>query len=182
MKRRVSVVFVVLVLMAIFVSTVFAAPAQTGKSITFVSIKYQPAGVVLMFQTSGLTENDLKDPSFFAHSSDQNIYCAFVRDTTDVRCVLSKKLAQYQGESFHGTLAGISFDGKFPNNTYCTDGEITWYSITEYFNGEFYFAGEAPAWAWNEYAAMGGFEMAATYGYTYEITGSFCGSNDYGFS
>jgi hypothetical protein len=165
-----------LVLMAIFASTVFAAPAQNGKSVTLVSIKYQPSGVVLMFQTSGLTESDLKNSSFFAHSSDQNIYCNFVNDTTDVRCLLSKKLAQYQGESFQGTLAGISFYGEFPTNTYCDEGESPWYNYNVYADGELVFSGEVPTWVWNSAAHDGYFELAAEYGITYEITGDFCSS------
>lgn len=182
MKKRISVVFVVLVLMAVFASTVFAAPAQNGKSITLVSIKYQPGGVVLMFQTSGLTESDLKNSSFFAHSSDQNIYCNFVNDTTDVRCLLAKKLAQYQGESFQGTLAGISFYGEFPTNTYCDEGEAHWYNYNEYEYGELVYSGAVPESIWREYEALGGFELSAEYGITYEITGGFCGSDDIYFS
>lgn len=182
MKRNVSVVLVMLVLMAIFASTVFAAPAQNGKSVTLVSVKYQPSGVVLIFWTSGLTESDLKNSSFFAHSSDQNIYCNFVNDTTDVRCLLSKKLAQYQGESFQGTLAGISFYGEFPTNTYCDEGESPWYNYNEYFDGELVYSGEVPEWVWRDYEAMGGFEYSAEYGITYEITGGFCSSADISFS
>lgn len=181
MKRRVSVVFVVLVLMALLVSTVFAAPAQNSKSVTFVSIKYLTSGVVLMFQTTGLTENDLKDPSFFAHSSSQNIYCNFVPDTTNVRCLLAKRLAQYQGESFHGTLAGINFQGDFPRNTYCIDDEIPWYNYSVYEYGELVYSGDVPNWVWNQAEAEGWFDVWATmYGITYEITGKFCSPDYYG--
>jgi len=176
MKRLVSAAFVTLVLMAIFTSTVFAAPAQNGKSVTLVSIKYQPSGVVLMFHTFGLTESDLKNSSFFAHSSDHNIYCNFVNDTTDVRCLLAKKLAQSQGETFQGTLAGSSFYGEFPTNTYCDAGESPWYNFNVYEDGELVFSGEVPEWIWRDYEAMGGFEYSAEYGITYEITGGFCSS------
>ena len=176
MKRHISVLLVMLVLMAIFASTVFAAPAQNGKSVTLVSIKYQPSGVVLMFHTSGLTESDLKNSSFFAHSSDQNIYCNFVNDTTDVRCLLAKKLAQYQGETFQGTLAGISFYGEFPTNTYCDAGESPWYNFSEYVDGELVYSGEVPVWIWNNAANQGYFDVWAEYGITYEITGGFCSS------
>jgi hypothetical protein len=110
MKKIVSISFVVLAIMAVFVSTVFAAPA--GKSATLVSVEYQQGGIVLLFQTSGLTKADLKENTFYADSKNQNIYCNFVDDSTVVRCTVSKGLAGMG--NFQGTLAGFGFSGNLP--------------------------------------------------------------------
>ena len=179
MKKHLSVVFVVLVLMAVFTSTVFAAPAQTARNAILVSIQYQESGIVLMFQTSGLTKDDLKNNSFFAHSNSQNMYCFFVDDTTNVRCVVAKKLAEYEGEGFHGTLAGFGFWGDFPRNSYCAEGESKWANIDMFENGELVDSGAVPLWVWDEAAGNGWFEYwEQNYGITYEITSQFCGSDE----
>lgn len=41
--------------------------------------------------------------------------CTFVDDTTNVRCLVSKKLSVFAGESFHGTISGIYFAGQIPS-------------------------------------------------------------------
>lgn len=180
MKRRVSVIFIVLILMTIFSSTVLAAPAQESKSVTFVNIEYQQGGIVLLFHTSGLTKSDLNNNSFFAHSNNQNMNCNFIDDSTDVRCVVSKGLAQDEGEGFHGTLAGIGFWGEFPTNSYCPDGEIPWVNIDMFVDGKLADAGEAPLEVWYDVTAAGYFEIWTQYGITYKITGRFCSSGYYG--
>src|SRR4030095_4808427 len=135
MKRFFSSVLVVIVALSLFVPAVAAAPAQESKNVTFVGISYQAGGVVLLFHTSGLSKADLKNTSFFAHSNEYHMYCAFKDDTnTDVRCAVSKKLADYVGEGFNGTLAGVGFWGEFPTNTYCSDEEIPWYSVDVFEN------------------------------------------------
>lgn len=179
MKRRLAVIFGVLVVMAIFASTVFAAPAQAGKNATLTGIDYQSGGIVLSFQTSGLSKNDLKNNSFFAHSNYHNMYCNFIDDSTDVRCVVSKKLAQYAGEGFHVTLAGFGFWGEFPANTYCSDEETVWITIEIVDNGEYVGTGDVPLELWNEALADGLLEYFAELGITFEITDQFCGPADY---
>ena len=76
MKKCFSVLFVVLVLMSIFTTTVFAAPAAS-KSVSLVSVQYQAGGIVLLFETSGLTKADLKDNSFYAFISLHQHYLYF---------------------------------------------------------------------------------------------------------
>jgi hypothetical protein len=181
MKRRFSVVLMVIMTMAIFASTAFAAPAQSNKTVTLVSVEYNEGGIILLFHTSGLTKNDLGNNSFAAHSSNRTMNCNFIDDTTDVRCVLPKKLAQYQGETFHAILAGFGFYGTFPVNTYCPDGEIRWANYNVFYNGELvYSAGIVPMKIWNEALTAGYFDLDAQYGLTYEITSTFCSSQSFG--
>lgn len=177
MKKYLSTAFIVVVLMAICTSTVFAAPAQDSKSVTFVGMEYQQGGIVLLFHTSGLTKSDLKNVSFYADSNNQNISCNFIDDTTDVRCVVSKKLAE-TGGSFHVVLAGFGFYGDFPENSYCGEGESPWYGYNIYENGELVYSGEVPTVIWDYAAELGYFEVWAELGITYEITGNFCSSEE----
>src|SRR5258706_1089635 len=178
MKRRLSVVFIILVVMAIFASTAFAAPAQSSKSVTLVSVEYQEGGMVLMFHTSGLTKNDLNNNSFYAHSNYYNMYCKFIDDTTDVRCTLSKKLAKFQGESFHVILVGFGFYDVFPTDNYCPDEEIPWVYYNTFYYGELAYSSDVvPLKLWNEAITSGAFDYyAQTYGVTYEMQGQFCSS------
>lgn len=172
----------VLIIMAMFTSTAFAAPAFANKSVILFSVEYQEGGMIIFFRTTGLTKDDLKNNSFYAHSNSYNMYCKFMDDTTDVRCVLSRQLAQYQGESFSGTLAGFGFSDTFPTNIYCPDGEIPWVSFSVFENGNIiYSEGIVPSKIWNQALAEGWFEYAAqNYGWTYEITGRFCSSEYFG--
>src|SRR5258706_13579207 len=110
MKKHLSILFAVLAALAIFTTTAFAAPAS--KNVTLLSVEYQKGGIVLLFETSGLTKGDLKNNSFFVDSNDQKMSCNFVDDTTTVRCTVSKTLAG-KGD-FHGTLAGFGFWGELP--------------------------------------------------------------------
>jgi hypothetical protein len=180
MKRRFSVVLMVIMTMAIFASTAFAAPAQSNKSVTLVSVEYNEGGIILLFHTSGLTKNDLENNSFAAHSSNRTMDCNFIDDTTDVRCVLPKKLAQYQGEAFHVILAGFGFYDTFPANTYCPAGEIPWTSYNEIYNGETMYSGVVPMKIWNQALTGGFFAYAAQYGVTFEMNGHFCSSQNFG--
>lgn len=180
MPKRFLVVLMSLIFMAMFTSTAFAAPAQTGKSVTLYSIQYQEGGMILFFHTSGLTKNDLKDNSFFAHSNTYNMYCSFIDDTTDVRCSLSKKLAQFERESFYVILAGFGSHGTFPANTYCPDGENPWTNYNEIYNGEIVYSGVVPMKIWNQAITGGFFDYAEKYGVTFEMNGQFCSLQYFG--
>ena len=182
MQRRFSVVLISLILMAMFTSTAFAAPANSNKNVTLVSVEYQEGGMVIFFHTSGLTKNDLTNNSFYAHSNYYNMYCNFIDNTTDVRCTISKKLAKYQGESFHVILAGFGFYDVFPTDTYYPDGETAWANYSVFFNDELVFSdGVVPIKIWNNAITSGDFDYwAQTYGITYEMTGQFCSSQSFG--
>lgn len=176
MKKRFSVLLAVLVTMMVFVSNVLAAPAES-KSVKLVSVTYQHGGIVLIFETSGLTKDDLKNHTFVATSTQQDMYCNFVDDSAKVRCVISKGLAG-QGD-FHGSLAGFAFSGKLPearsfSAPSCPTGQVLWYYVNEYFSGILHWSGQVPAWMWNQAAADGSFVKWASQGKTYSITGSFC--------
>ena len=174
MKKCLSILFAVLVALAIFTSTVFAA--SENKNVTLVSVSYQKGGIVLLFETSGLTKSDLKDNSFYADSNDQKMSCKFVNDTTNVRCTVSKALAG-QGE-FYGTLAGFGFWGQLPEarnlGLVCAEGEVPWYRIGVYFDGELAYSGDIPAWLWDLFVTEGLVEEAMQDGVTFEITDAFC--------
>jgi len=178
MKKRLSVLFVVLAVAAIFASTVFAAPVS-GKSVSLLKVDYMEDGVVLWFETSGLTQADLNGATFEANSNFQDIYCTFVDDSTTVRCSAAKSLAGQGG--FKVTLAGFIFWGDLPKErTFgltCGGGEVPWYSVDAYYFGEYDGAFDVPVWGWDEHEASGGFIIDAQNGWTYEITGSFCAPN-----
>jgi len=181
MKKFFASVLVMIVALSVFVPAVGAAPAQESKSVIFAGVSYQAGGVILLFHTSGLSKADLKNTSFFAHSNEYDMHCAFKDDThTDVRCVLPKKLANYAGEGFNGTLAGVGFWGEFPANTYCSDGEIPWYTYDVFDNGEYVGSGEVPVFIWRKVASQGLFEFWESVGVHFDITDGFCGSADFG--
>jgi hypothetical protein len=174
MKKCLSILFVALVALAIFTSTVFAASGN--KNVTFLSVSYQKGGIVLLFESSGLTKADLKNNSFYADSNDQKMYCNFVDDTTRVRCTVSKALAG-EGE-FYGTLAGFGFWGQLPEEKplglVCAEDETPWYSINVYLEGELVEFGDIPAWLWDLFVSEGILVEAAQNGITVEITDTFC--------
>lgn len=177
MKKRLSVLFVVLAVTAIFASTVFAAPVN-GKSVSLLKVDYMQDGVVLWFETSGLTQADLNGATFEANSNFQSIYCTFVDDSTTVRCSATKDLAGKGG--FKVTLAGFIFWGDLPKERsfglICSAGNVPWYTFNAYEYGELFPEApfEVPVWVWDEHEASGGFEIDAQYGWTYEIIGTFC--------
>lgn len=175
MKKCFSILFAVLAALAIFTSTVFATSGN--QSVTLVSVSYQKGGIVLLFETSGLTKADLKENSFYADSNNQKMSCKFVDDTTRVRCTVSKALAG-EGE-FYGTLAGFGFWGELPQERplglICAEGEIPWYTIHVYFDGELAESGNIPVWLWDLFVAEGLIEEAMQDGVTFEILDTFCG-------
>lgn len=114
MKKSLSALCIVLVIATTFVSNVLAAPAQASKNVSLSSVTYERSGITLLFNVSGLSKNDLKNISFTAHSRQWNMTCNF-GDDASVRCLVSKKLSIFAGESFQGTLAGFHFAGKLPS-------------------------------------------------------------------
>jgi hypothetical protein len=170
-KKNLSIIVVVIALMAVFASSVSAAPAET-KSVNLVSVEYGNSGIVLRFETSGLTRADLKDATFYAASNNQPIYCKFVDHATDVRCLVSTALAG-KGD-FHVTLAGFGFWDQLPKSTDCADGEIVWFEYNVSFEDEV-FSDVVPAWIWHEADINGFFDMAAEQGVFFDQTGRFCG-------
>lgn len=150
MHRRLATLFVVLLSMAILASTVAAAPAE-NKSVSFISAYYNNGtGIVLLFETTGLTNKNLKNNSLFAHSNNYKMSCNFKDDTSMVRCVIPGGLSQYAGESFSGTLAGFAFWGQIPERKTeegltCPDGQSLWYAFDAYVDGEYDGSGDIPA-------------------------------------
>lgn len=115
MKKGLSALFFALVTTAMLVSNVLAAPALSNRNASLENASYEKGGIVLLFHTSGLSTNDLTNTSFTAHSEQWNIACNFVDGTTNVRCLVSKKLSMFAGEGFHGALAGFNFAGSLPS-------------------------------------------------------------------
>jgi len=172
-KKYLSTIFVVLVLMAIFASTAFAAPA-TDARISLISVTFNGSGVVLKFSTSGLTKKDLSDNFFKIASNSYNMECSFIDDTTDVRCLVSKDLSNFAGQEFTAGLHGFLFYGNVPQAA-C----VPWVNIDMFEDGELVMSGEALLAEWDYVASQGLFDVWAAYGITYKITGQFCGSFDY---
>lgn len=175
MKKYLSTAFVVLVTMAIFASTAFAAPAADA-SVSLKSVTFNGSGVVLKFSTSGLTKKDLKDNFFNIASNSYDMECDFIDDTTDVRCLVTKDLSNLAGEEFTAGLHGFLFYGNVPQAA-C----VPWINIDVFEDGELLGSFEALLAEWDYVASLGLFEYWAAYGITYKITGEFCGSNGYDF-
>jgi hypothetical protein len=177
MKKGFSALSVALVAIMMFVSNVYAAPAKSNRNATLQSVKYERSGIVLFFQSSGLSKNDIKNLSLTAHSGQWNMACSFVNDTTNIRCLVSKKLSIFAGEDFHGTLGGIRFTGQIPGarpfpspsatevSTNCTDGQTLWYTF-EYSNTSY------QAEVWSEYA-MDSDTFYSLYGVYPEYSGTY---------
>jgi hypothetical protein len=117
MKRRFLVLFMTLAAAAILSSTVLAAP--NGKRVTFLYDEYMRDGIVLVFETSGLTKADLKDASVYVVSNWQKMYCKFADGKTIVRCSFPKKFAG-RG-SYRAMLAGFVFWGELPEKRNFTE-------------------------------------------------------------
>jgi hypothetical protein len=172
MKRHFSVVLAMLSILAMFPTNAFAAAGS--KKVALSSIEYQQGGIVLLFETSGLSKADLRNNSFYADSNFQKMSCNFVDHTTTVRCVVSRALAGHG--NFRATLAGFAFWGEIPEPRFrCEGGEIAWYSIDVYQNGELVDSGELPVWIWKEFVSLGILDDAASEGVTFDITNTFCG-------
>lgn len=163
MKKGLSALFFVLVTMAALVSNVLAAPAQVNRDVTLQRVTYGRSGITLLFHTSGLSKDDLTNTSFTAHSKQWNMACNFIDNTTDVRCLVSKKLSMFAGQGFQGTLAMFHFEGKLPSvrafpspvvietsvvtetPTACPDGQTLSYTF-EYSNSSY------QAEVWSDYS------------------------------
>jgi hypothetical protein len=113
MRKSLSTLFLVLVTLAVSVSSALAAPALANRNATLQRVTYERGGITLLFHATGLTQADLQKTSFTAHSQQWSMACNFASDTT-IRCHVSKHLSRFAGESFHGTLAGIQFSGTLP--------------------------------------------------------------------
>ena len=174
MKKFLSVFLVVFAITAIFASSVLAAPANS--TVNLVSVSYNDGGVVLIFETSGLTKSDLKDATILIDSNWHKMYCTFVDNTTKVRCTVSKKMAG-KGE-FYAVLAGVGFWGELPNPRPVCGDKIPWYSFNQYQNGTLVGSGELPVWFWEFLVENGIIAQFAKAGTTFELTGTFCGPNN----
>jgi hypothetical protein len=176
MKKYLAILLAVGTAFTIITFTVFAAPA--AKSINLLSISYGKGGIVLIFETSGLTKSELKENSFYADSNYQKMACNFVDDTTKVRCTISKAFAG-KGD-FQATLAGFVFWGELPqekiSSIICGEGEESWYAFDVYEYGEYTESGEMPVELWNLYEEFGVFDFfAEEFGALFQITDTFCG-------
>jgi hypothetical protein len=143
MQRRSSKFLLILLTFVIFFSTVAAAPFQ-NKSLTLLEVRFiKGVGIVLLFDSTGLTKKDLKGGTVDVHSGLYKMSCEFKDDTEVVRCVIKGSLVQYAGENFSGELAGFAFFGmipelKEPKEFACSDEESLWYVVNVYGDGEPY--------------------------------------------
>lgn len=142
MQRHSSKFLLLILTFVIFFSTVAAAPFQS-KSLTLLDVRFiRGVGIVLLFDSTGLTRKDLNGGTVDVHSGNYKMSCGFKDDTKVVRCVIKGTLVQYAGEYFSGNLAGFAFFGiipefKEPQST-CSDDESVWYVVAVYGDGEPY--------------------------------------------
>lgn len=140
MQRRASKMLLILLTLAVFFSTVAAAPAEK-KSLTLIEARYvQGAGIVILFDSTGLTSNDIQGGTAFVHSISYDMSCQFKDETDVVRCIIPASLSRYAGETFRAVLAGFVFwpkmPGPRPGALKCSDEESLWYTVYIYEDGE----------------------------------------------
>ena len=179
MQRRSSKFVLILLTFIIFFSTVAAAPFE-AKSLTLLDVRFiKGVGIVLLFDSTGLTQKDLKDGTVDVHSGLYKMSCGFKDDTEVVRCVINGTLTQYAGENFSGNLAGFAFFGKIPELQEpeafaCSDEESLWYVVNIYgFEGPESL--EIPAEFYDSFAEFISQIYEGTV--TLEIVDQFCGEN-----
>lgn len=140
MHRSSSKMLLILLTLAVFFSTFAATPNDEKKTLTLIEVRYVPgAGIVLLFNSTGLTSKEIQGGSAHVHSIDYDMSCGFKDDSQVVRCTIPTKLSQYAGETFRAHLAGFLFYPKLPaaktDPLVCTDEETIWYTVGIYYNG-----------------------------------------------
>ncbi len=149
MQRRSSKLLLMLLALAVCFSTVAAAPPEK-KSLTLIEARYvQGAGIVLLFDSTGLTKKDIQGGTAFVHSISYEMSCGFKDDTDVVRCLIPTSLSRYAGETFRAVLAGFVFWPKMPGPRsgplICEEDETVWYSVDFYDAGVYVETEEMPA-------------------------------------
>jgi hypothetical protein len=163
----------------IFFSTVAAAPFE-AKSLALLDVRFiNGVGIVLLFDSTGLSKKDLKDGTVDVHSGTYKMSCEFKDDTDIVRCVIKGSLVQYGGEALSGNLAGFTFFGivpewKEPEAFACSDEESLWYVVNIY-GFEEPDSIEIPAEFYDSFAEFISQFFEGTV--TLEIVDQFCGEN-----
>jgi hypothetical protein len=179
MQRSSSKLLVMLLTLAVFFSSVAATPAE-NKSLILNEVRHVPgAGIVLLFDSTGLTYNDIQGGTAFVHSNSYNMYCNFKDETDVVRCIIPGSLTRYAGETFRAKLAGFLFWPKIPapksGPLVCSDQESLWYTVYIYEDGVFVESEEMPAeiyeW-WLEIIP----QFPEFNGITLEIADRYCGA------
>jgi hypothetical protein len=177
MQKGLSKLFIMLMTLGIFLSNVAAVPAQ-NKSVILTDVRYvNGVGIVLLFDTTGLTKKDLRGATALVHSSTYDMSCSFKGDTSVVRCVIPGGLSKYAGESFSATLAGFRFWGEVPadKNATCSNGQSLWYSVDVYDHGELVDSGEIPAEFYSFLVNLIASQPDELEGISLQISGQFCG-------
>ena len=183
MLRRFWTMVVVFLFMAIFASSVGAGPAE-NKSVNLIRATFnEGTGIVLLFETSGLTKKDLKHASVFANSNEYEMSCSFKDDSSIVRCVIPGGLTQFAGESFSGVLAGFRFWGEIPerkaDELTCPEGQTLWYLLAVYEYGEYLGSDYLPAEIYVYILELIASNPEELGGISVQITGQFC-DEDFG--
>lgn len=141
MHRRSSKLLSMLLTLAVFFSAVAAAP-DDKKTLTLIEVRYvQGAGIVLLFDSTGLTGKDIQGGTAHVHSRDYDVSCGFKDDTQVVRCTIPANLSRYAGETFRASVAGFLFWPKIPSAKLgplvCAEDETLWYTVGVYIDDIF---------------------------------------------
>ncbi len=180
MQRRSSKFLLMLLTFIILFSTVAAAPFE-AKSLTLLDVRFiHGVGIVLLFDSTGLTQRDIRTGTADVHSNSHKMSCGFKDDTQVVRCVINGTLTQYAGENFSGELAGFAFFGIIPElkepAPICPDQQVLWVVVSVYQYGELVDGPfEIPAEFYDSFVAF----ISAIYEgtATVEVTDTHCGEN-----
>lgn len=146
MQRSSSKMLVMLLALAVFSSSVAAAPAEK-KTLSLIEARYiQGVGIVILFDSTGLEGNDIQDGTAYIHSNSYKMSCEFKDETDVIRCVISGGLSRYAGETFRVNLAGFLFWATLPGPKalLCSDDQSVWYTVHIYQDGELVDTQEMP--------------------------------------
>lgn len=146
MQRTSSKILVILLTLAVFFSSVAATPAEK-KTLTLTEARYvQGVGIVILFDSTGLDNNDIQNGTAYIHSNSYDMSCEFKDETTVIRCVIGGGLSRYSGETFRATLAGFVFWATLPGPKalLCADDQSIWYTVHIYQDDELVDTQEMP--------------------------------------
>lgn len=179
MHKSLSKTLTILLTLAVFFSTVAAAPAE-NKSLVLLEVRHvQGAGIILLFDSTGMTNKDIQGGTANVHSIAYDMSCGFKDESDVVRCLIPASLSRYAGETFRAYLAGFLFWPKIPAPRsaplVCTEEQIIWYTVGIFEDGVPIETEEMPAeiyeW-WVEIIAQNPEDFA---GITLKILDRYCG-------
>jgi hypothetical protein len=170
MKKVFSFVMAVAV-----IATVLGVSVGTASAASSSVVLYLP----------GVSQQDLNNARVFVNSDYHKVECTLKdAETGKVVCHVPGKYAGEDvtlfvaGQIFYATVPHPNTGGEKETLT-CAEGEEPYYSVDEYYYGEYTdYSFSVTVSEWEYWEANGWLELWASKGWTYEITGTFCAEEE----